>query len=621
MLARKWRPTRFDEVAGQAHVTTALRNAIRSDRVPHALLLTGPRGVGKTTIARLLARALNCEKGPTPEPCGTCTFCREIAAGSSTDVQEIDAASRTSVDDVREIIEAVRYAPTPGKWRIFVIDEVHMLSAAAFNALLKTLEEPPPRSLFVFATTNPEKIPFTVASRCQRYDLRRLAAAEVAARLREVATAEGLRLSDASLLALARAGEGSLRDALTLLDQVVAVAGVEVADAEVAAILDLIDPELLNAILRACLERDPAAALTACARAAEAGIDAKRLGATLVGRLRDLVVLRLAPDRPGLVEASDAEVAELRALAERAEPARLRRMFRALVHEQEDLAWAPEPFAVLEMALVRLATLAPGDEVGELLARLDALERRLAGGGVGGEPGPASEGPSRRAGSPGGGSARKGGPGAPRRAEAAAGPQVTAASAPAESPVAAPEPAAEPEPDPEPLRAEAPAAPTTPVAEPAAELEPVTERDPAELDPTATASPAGELPREAVFDRLRVFAQRENRGLFAALEGGRMSHWDGERLRVVVQSGIAARRLFERRADLAAVCERFFDRPVRVELEIESDDSDLVARGRQASLETGTARRREALNHPAINAALEILDAEIVEIRPLGGPL
>jgi DNA polymerase-3 subunit gamma/tau len=565
VLARKWRPQTFDEVTGQAHVTTPLRNAIRSGRIPHAILLTGPRGTGKTTLARIFASCLNAEKGPTETPSADDESVRAIQNGTSTDVQEMDAASRTGVDDVRDIIESVRYAAAPGKWRIFIVDEVHMLSTAAFNALLKTLEEPPPKSLFVFCTTDPDKVPYTVQSRCQRYDLRRIPTAEVAARLRAIADAEKIAVSETSLVAVARAGDGSLRDALTLLDQLVAHGGGRVDDAHVAEVLDLIDRALLTAIARACVDGDAAAALEACRRAWERGVEAKRLGEALLATFRDLVVLRIAPGR-GLVEGADAEVAALTELAGRAEEARLRRMFRALLREQEDLAWAPDPFAVLEMAVVRCATLAPGDKVEELLARIDGLERRLGGGG----------------GEPGGGNA-------PSRG-----------ASPARS--AAPKPRTE----------SAPAAPAAPVsAVPPAASAPVGAA-------TASAPPGEDAPLPAVFDRLRHFAQEANRGLFAALEGGRLAAHTDETIRIALPSTIAVRRLEARLAELSAVVERFFGGPRRVVLE--SDGSGAEPAPRAAGPDPLAQRRRqEALNHPAVNSALEILEGEILEIKPLSG--
>ncbi|HQB14150.1 MAG TPA: DNA polymerase III subunit gamma/tau, partial [Syntrophales bacterium] len=261
VMARKWRPQGFEEVAGQDHVVRTLQNAVKLDRIAHAFIFSGPRGVGKTSIARILAKALNCERGPTPTPCQVCIHCREITDGIALDVHEIDGASNRGIDEVRELRENIKFLPASARFKVYIIDEVHMLTREAFNALLKTLEEPPPHIVFIFATTETHKIPATILSRCQCFDFRRISRKEIAVNLRKIATGEGIEISDRGVAWIAAAGDGSMRDAQSVFDQVVSYAGETVADEHIEELLGLTDRRFVVAVAAAVLARDGAQCL------------------------------------------------------------------------------------------------------------------------------------------------------------------------------------------------------------------------------------------------------------------------------------------------------------------------------------------------------------------------
>ena len=376
VLARRLRPQRFADVVGQEHVTRTLQAAITASRVAHAFLFAGPRGVGKTTTARILAKALNCERGPAPEPCNACSTCQEVADGIAFDVLEIDGASHTQVEKMRDLMETVAHRPIKSRFKIYIIDEVHMLSSHSFNALLKTLEEPPPHAKFILATTDPHKVLPTVLSRCQRYDLRRIDLPTLIAELRRAVTREKLALSDDAVALIAREAEGSLRDAQSLLEQVLAAVDGPADAATVRAILGAADRALVVAVADAIVAGDAGACLRHLATLHEHGYDAQRFCRDLLEHVRHLAVLAATGDRSLLAELPEAEIAALVAQAGRRSGDELQRIFGLLLEGDETLA-APartiDPQLVLEMIVLRVATLPPLLPVDEILGRLEAL--------------------------------------------------------------------------------------------------------------------------------------------------------------------------------------------------------------------------------------------------------
>lgn len=409
VLARKWRPRLFEDVLGQQHVTRTLTNAIEAGRIAHAFLFTGPRGVGKTSAARILARALNCtaQEGPTAAPCGRCAQCVEIGEGRSTDVFEIDAASHTGVDNVREIIDNVRYLPSSARFKVYVVDEVHMLSTGAFNALLKTLEEPPPHVKFVLATTEVHKVPTTILSRVQRHDFRRIASQAIVDRLSAILEAESLAHDPSALRVLAREADGSMRDAQSLLEQVLAFAGARRLEASlVREALGVVDAGAVEDVVGALLDRTPARVFDAVAAVHARGLDLSRFAEAVVEELRDLLAARWLDEPSTAVERPQDEVERLRSRAAEADPVELERLFHRCSKLVEDLALSPHPRFLLEIGLASLAEAPARVDLQALVDRLDGLEGQLSpqgrspggGGGAGRTQSKSSAAPSPRRG-------------------------------------------------------------------------------------------------------------------------------------------------------------------------------------------------------------------------------
>lgn len=436
VLARKWRPQGFADMVGQQHIARVLTNAIRSGRIAHCYLFTGVRGVGKTTAARILAKALNCLDGPTPVPCNECVRCREINEARSLDVYEIDGASNRGIDEVRQIIENVRYQPAAARFKVYIIDEVHQVTKDAFNALLKTLEEPPPFAKFILATTEVHRLPDTILSRCQRFDFRRIGAHAIHERLRRIADVEGLNITDGALTLMSRAAQGSMRDAQSLLEQVLsfvepAAAGGAVDEPLLRDILGVAERRVLYEISAAVIAGDAAACLRLVAEVATHGVDLGALSRELVEHFRNLLVVSLmsrgtdkgrdagaGDGSRRLMDLTDEEVSLLRDQVVSVDPETFMGYYRFVVQGDEIVARSPYPRFDLEVSLVRVATMPRTVNVTDAMEELRRLEQRLEKSGPGGpspggpgspsppprgrrlEPGPEKTGPAHDSGPP-----------------------------------------------------------------------------------------------------------------------------------------------------------------------------------------------------------------------------
>jgi DNA polymerase-3 subunit gamma/tau len=379
VLARKWRPQTFEEVVGQQSVIRTLQNAIDRKRIPHAIIFSGVRGVGKTTLARLVAKALNCQEGPTKIPCNKCEHCTEITAGNAIDIHEIDGASNRGIQEIRELKENIRFFPTKSRYKIIIIDEVHMLTTEAFNALLKTLEEPPEHVFFMFATTELHKIPITILSRCQRYELQKVSSRELLVFFRKIAEEEKVNISDWALNVIVREAGGSVRDGLSLLDQIFSFGGDQISDEDVIQVLGLVDSQVISSMAAAILNGDLATCLKILDETFSYGVDLKRLANDLLYYFRALLICRISAEPEKLLDVPDQEFAEMRQIGGRHTVETLQLYFNMLLKGTEEMQYSSHPRLAFEMALIRAAEAGNVLPVAELLGKLETMLSGAAG--------------------------------------------------------------------------------------------------------------------------------------------------------------------------------------------------------------------------------------------------
>jgi DNA polymerase-3 subunit gamma/tau len=561
VLARKFRPQSFEDVAGQEHVVKTLSNAIGKGRVAHAFLFSGPRGVGKTSVARILAKSLNCEKGSTATPCNVCSNCREITAGSSLDVREIDGASNRGIDEIRELRENVKFAPAAAKYKIYIIDEVHMLTREAFNALLKTLEEPPAHVIFIFATTENHKVPATILSRCQCYDFRRISLAQIAANLGKVAAAEGIQISPAALIWIAEAGDGSMRDAQSIFDQVISYAGMNINDTDVEEILGLVDRKYLFSLSEAVLQRNAGKCLTILEEAYLAGIDMKHFYQMMLKHFRNLLLVKIAADGSSSFDIAPEQIQKLKDQVQSVSRETLQRYLEILIKEEDSFRRSQEARMKLETVIVGLAYLEPIIPLGEIISTIESIEQKLRQGL------PATAGNS--------------------------GPQLSANKQVKEIP-----------------------------ADYGAEINiaDIADEKNDESDPVSHNTPVGDL--TTLCDNLKKFVKKETAILGAKIESAEILSYENGLLTLGFPKGyLFLENISEKsqKEQLQQIAGSFFQEKVTLKIQInENQKVNVSGNNGRSKANNINDIKREAMNHPILQKVLdEFSGAQLVEIKPI----